>query len=53
MRQMSREPQIVSIFVSTLYDKNWPSYGNFKIWTTCSPSEVIDDVMSMYHNLHN
>ena len=46
---MSREPQIMTIFVSTLYDKNWPSYGNFKIWPIYWPGDVIDDVMSMYH----
>ena len=24
-------PQIMKIFVSKLYDNNWPSYGNIKI----------------------
>ena len=31
VKMMSREPQIITIFISTLYDKNWTGYGNFKI----------------------
>ena len=45
-RKMSHEPQIMMICVSTLYDKIWSSYGNFKIWLTFGPGDVIDDIMS-------
>ena len=34
-----------NIFVSTLYYKNWPSYG--KMWPPYRPGDVIDDVISM------
>ena len=46
--------QIMAIFVSTLYDKNGPSYSNFDIWPTFVPGwryrwrhEYVT------HNLHN
>ena len=46
---MSREPQIMTIFVSTSCDKNGPSYGNYKIWLTVGHGDVIGDVMSVWH----
>lgn len=49
VRKMSREPQILAIFVPTLCDKNWPSYASLKIRPTFGPGDVtIDDVTSMY-----
>ena len=48
MRTMSHETQILTIFVSTLHDKNWLSYGDFKIWPTLPLGEVIYGVMSGY-----
>ena len=30
IRKMSRKPDIMAMFVSTLYDKNWPSHCNLK-----------------------
>ena len=41
------------IIVYTLYDKNWLSFSNFKICSTFWPGEVIDDLMSMWHIVHN
>ena len=47
--KMPREPQIMTIFLSRLYNINWPSYGKFKISLIYWPGEVIDDVMGMWH----
>ena len=44
---MSREPQMLTMFVSSLYGHTWPGYSNFKIWLTFWPGDVIDDVMSV------
>ena len=47
--KMIREPQIMNIFFSTLFDKNFSIYGNLQTWLTFRPSDVIDDVMSSWH----
>ena len=44
---MSREPQNMAIFLSTLHDKNWQSSVNVTIWPTFRSGDVIDDVMSV------
>ena len=31
VRKISCKPQFTMTFASTLYDKNWPNYGNFEI----------------------
>ena len=46
---MSLEPLVMTTFVSTFNNNNWPSYGNFKIWPTSWPYDVIDDVINMWH----
>ena len=46
IRKMSREPQIMTIFVSTLFDKYSQNYGNFDIWPNFLPSDIIDVLSS-------
>ena len=48
VRKLSRDPEIMKIFVSVLYDKLWPSDGKFKIYLLW-PNNVIDDVMGVKH----
>ena len=43
---MSREPQIMKLFVSTLYERNLPIYENFEISPIYQPGDVIDDMTS-------
>ena len=43
-RKMSCENQIMAIFVSALYGETRPCYGNFKIWLTFGPGDIIDDI---------
>ena len=44
---MSRELQIMTIFIFMLYGKNWPSYENVKIGHTFWSSDATDDVMNV------
>ena len=47
--KMSRELQIMEIFVYTPQEDNWKSYGNFNIWPIFRPGDIIDDVMATWH----
>ena len=31
-----------------VYENNWPSYSNFKIWPTFLPDDVINDFSTYY-----
>ena len=45
---MSRELQIMTIFISMLYEKkNWPSYENVKTGHTFWSCDATDDVMNV------